>query len=47
MSWPEPPQQNKVSTAELAPLLVYWLEDRQVPAQMGDAVYEGMVAELY
>jgi hypothetical protein len=27
-------------------LLVYWLDDRQVPAQMGDVVYEGMVKEL-
>ena len=38
--------QNKLSTADLAQLLVYWLEDRQVPAQMGDIVYEGMVEEL-
>ena len=39
-------EQNKLSTADLAQLLVYWLEDRQVPAQMGDVVYEGMVKEL-
>ena len=39
-------EQNKLSTADLAQLLVYWLDDRQVPAQMGDVVYEGMVKEL-
>ena len=38
--------QNKLNTADLAQLLVYWLEDRQVPAQIGDVVYEGMVKEL-
>lgn len=40
------PQQDKFSTRDLAQLLVYWLEERQVPHQMGDAVYEGMLADL-
>ena len=40
------PQQDKVSTRDLAQLLVYWLEERQVPHQMGEEVYEGMLADL-
>ena len=40
------PEQDKMGTRHLAALLVYWLEQGQVPAQMGEAVYNGMVAEL-
>ena len=39
-------EQHKLGTRDIAQLLVYWLEECQVPSQMGDAVYEGMLAEL-
>jgi hypothetical protein len=37
------PEQNKIGTRDIAQLVVYWLEERQVPVQMGDAVYDGML----
>ena len=40
------PQQNKISTREIAALLVFWLEELHVPQQMGATVYDGMLAEL-
>jgi len=40
------PQQDKVSTRDIAQLLVYWLEERQVPQQLGVAAYEGMMTYL-
>ena len=36
------PSQNKLSTRDLAQLLVYWLDDGQVPPQMREALYKGM-----
>ena len=41
-----PPEQHKLGTRDIAQLLVYWLEESHVPSQMGNAVYEGMLAEL-
>ena len=37
---------QSLSTVDVAQLVVYWLEDGHVPAQMQEAIYEGMVAEL-
>ena len=41
------PEQNKLGTRDLAQLLVYWLEEVQVPAQMAQKVSDGMVADLH
>ena len=40
-------EQNKIGTRALAQLLVYWLEEGQVPTQMAHAVYDGMEADLH
>jgi hypothetical protein len=40
------PRQNKLGTRDLAQLLVYWLEEGHVPAQMAHMVYHGMLADL-
>ena len=40
------PDQTKLGTRDIAQLLVYWLAEGQVPSQMRDAVYGGMVADL-
>ena len=36
------PPQNKMSTRDLAQLLVYWLDEGQVPSVMRDALYQDM-----
>jgi len=40
------PEQNKLSTRDLAQLLVYWLEEKHVPVEMAHTIYDGMEAEL-
>ena len=40
------PEQNKIGTRDLAQLLVYWLEEGQVPSQMAHTIYDGMEADL-
>ena len=40
------PQHTKLSTRDTSQLLVYWLEERQVPVQMGELVYAGMLPDL-
>ena len=39
------PEQDKISTRDIAQLLVYWLEEGQVPHQLGEKAYEGMMKE--
>jgi hypothetical protein len=41
-----PANVDKLATREIAQLIVYWLEEKQVPSQMGESVYQGMVEEL-
>ena len=40
------PEQHKIGTRDLAQLLVYWMEEGQVPAQMAHTIYDGMEADL-
>ena len=35
-----------MGSREIAQLLVYWFEERQLPAEMGDALYQGMLEDL-
>ena len=39
-------EQHKLGTRDLAQLLVFWVEQRELPSQMGEAVYKGMVEDL-
>jgi hypothetical protein len=35
-----------LGSSEVAQLLVYWLDEKQLPAQMYEAIFAGMLAEL-
>ena len=43
----QPADAKSLGTRELAQLLVYWLEERQLPTEMGPAIYQGMLEELH
>ena len=37
---------KSLGSREIAQLLVYWFEERQLPAEMSDAIYQGMLEDL-
>ena len=42
----EPVDIHTLGTSDVAQLLVYWLEERQLPAEMREALYAGMLEDL-
>ena len=42
----QPPDAKTMGTRDLAQLLVYWLDERQVPGEMYTLIYDGMLADL-
>ena len=41
-----PEDTKSLGSREIAQLLVYWFEERQLPAEMSDAIYQGMLEDL-